>query len=280
MSIVILSWQRLYCSSNEIAIRTWRVLPFANCQLLFMPYACTHPRLYNWSWARDKPNGMQQLQLILNYFSRFWTSFLTWWGLAPHSGVARSASSFENHIEIFILFCSLNIRTWWDNLPDCKASAMTTQVPQVSYLEVLEDHHPATTPPPTTRMTKAVSDKDGIGWPRRHSFPPILLQPVGETLILYISINFSKAPLCIHLPIMSGMHSHDGVHFHASHGHSHDLPAADHGHTHEVLDGPGSYMGREMPIIEGRDWSERAFTVGIGGYVFSLCSCCTSLGLH
>ena len=69
---------------------------------------------------------------------------------------------------------------------------------------------------------------------------------------------------------MSGMHSHDGVHFHASHGHSHDLPAADHGHTHEVLDGPGSYMGREMPIIEGRDWSERAFTVGIGGYVSGL----------
>lgn len=26
-------------------------------------------------------------------------------------------------------------------------------------------------------------------------------------------------------------------------------------------------MGREMPIIEGRNWSERAFTVGIGGYV-------------
>jgi urease accessory protein len=73
---------------------------------------------------------------------------------------------------------------------------------------------------------------------------------------------------------MSGMHSHDGVHFHASHGHSHDLPAADHGHTHEVLDGPGSYMGREMPIIEGRDWSERAFTVGIGGYVSGRPSLC------
>jgi len=26
-------------------------------------------------------------------------------------------------------------------------------------------------------------------------------------------------------------------------------------------------MGREMPIIEGRNWDERAFTVGIGGYV-------------
>ena len=48
-------------------------------------------------------------------------------------------------------------------------------------------------------------------------------------------------------------HSHDGAHGHG------------HGHTHEVLDGPGSFIGREMPIIEGRDWSERAFTIGIGG---------------
>jgi hypothetical protein len=56
-------------------------------------------------------------------------------------------------------------------------------------------------------------------------------------------------------------HSHDGPH-----NHSHDHAAADHGHTHEILEGPGSYMGREMPLIEGRDWSERAFTVGIGGY--------------
>lgn len=23
-----------------------------------------------------------------------------------------------------------------------------------------------------------------------------------------------------------------------------------------------------MPIVEGRDWNERAFTVGIGGYVY------------
>jgi urease accessory protein len=61
---------------------------------------------------------------------------------------------------------------------------------------------------------------------------------------------------------MSHSHSHEN-----GGTHSHDHAAADHGHTHEILDGPGSYMGREMPIIEGRDWSERAFTVGIGGYV-------------
>jgi len=58
---------------------------------------------------------------------------------------------------------------------------------------------------------------------------------------------------------MSALHSHEGG------GHSHELPGGDHGHSHETLSGPGSYMGREMPIIEGRDWNERAFTVGIGG---------------
>ncbi|KAI9774181.1 MAG: hypothetical protein M1839_001883 [Geoglossum umbratile] len=58
---------------------------------------------------------------------------------------------------------------------------------------------------------------------------------------------------------MSHTHEVGGI------GHSH----ADHGHTHEILDGPGSYIGREMPIIEGRDWNERAFTVGIGGPVGS-----------
>lgn len=59
---------------------------------------------------------------------------------------------------------------------------------------------------------------------------------------------------------MSHSHSHDGA------PHSHGA-APDHGHTHEILDGPGSFLGREMPIIEGRNWEERAFTVGIGGYV-------------
>ena len=56
---------------------------------------------------------------------------------------------------------------------------------------------------------------------------------------------------------MSGVtHSHAG-----GHSHSHD----DHGHSHEILDGPGSFRGREMPIAEGRNWEERTFTVGIGG---------------
>lgn len=66
---------------------------------------------------------------------------------------------------------------------------------------------------------------------------------------------------------MSGAtHSHDGVHFHAAHSHDTFNPA-EHGHSHEILDGPGSYLGREMPLTEGRNWAERAFTIGIGGLV-------------
>ncbi|KAK3059665.1 hypothetical protein LTS18_010318 [Coniosporium uncinatum] len=52
-----------------------------------------------------------------------------------------------------------------------------------------------------------------------------------------------------------------------SHGHSHT--GGGHGHTHEILDGPGSFLGREVPIIEGRSWEERSFTIGIGGPVGS-----------
>jgi urease accessory protein len=63
---------------------------------------------------------------------------------------------------------------------------------------------------------------------------------------------------------MSHTHSHE----HGGHSHSHDgFNAAEHGHSHEILDGPGSYLNREMPITEGRNWADRAFTVGIGGFV-------------
>lgn len=62
-------------------------------------------------------------------------------------------------------------------------------------------------------------------------------------------------------------HSHDDGPMH-SHDHA-QANGADHGHTHEILDGPGSYLHRELPIVEGRDWDERAFTIGIGGPVGS-----------
>ncbi|MBA3685929.1 MAG: urease accessory protein UreG [Planctomycetes bacterium] len=41
----------------------------------------------------------------------------------------------------------------------------------------------------------------------------------------------------------------------------------DHGHTHEHLDHPGHFAQRERPVR--RDFSQRAFTVGIGGPVGS-----------
>lgn len=59
-------------------------------------------------------------------------------------------------------------------------------------------------------------------------------------------------------------HSHDGgltSHDHALGG----FNAAEHGHSHEILDGPGSYTLRKLPLTEGRDWEDRAFTIGIGG---------------
>lgn len=57
-----------------------------------------------------------------------------------------------------------------------------------------------------------------------------------------------------------------------SHPHDHGAVLEDHGHSHEILHGPGSYLRREMPIVQGRNWSDRAFTVGIGGYGSSPCS--------
>lgn len=63
-------------------------------------------------------------------------------------------------------------------------------------------------------------------------------------------------------------HTHDG---NPAHTHSHDtiFNPQEHGHSHEILNGPGSYTGREMPLTENRQWSTRAFTVGIGGPVGS-----------
>ena len=63
-------------------------------------------------------------------------------------------------------------------------------------------------------------------------------------------------------------HSH-GNHTHTHEGggsHSHSRGGGDHGHTHEHWPNAGSYVNREQPIHVGRDWKDRAFTVGIGGY--------------
>jgi urease accessory protein len=61
-------------------------------------------------------------------------------------------------------------------------------------------------------------------------------------------------------------HSHDGG---ASHTHGHGEHGAwtpdEHGHTHEHLENAGKFSERDLPDYSGRDWSERAFTIGIGG---------------
>lgn len=59
-------------------------------------------------------------------------------------------------------------------------------------------------------------------------------------------------------------------HSHAeTQAHSHAHSAANHGHTHEEMDNPGSFLNRELPLFDKRDFSQRAFTVGIGGPVGS-----------
>jgi urease accessory protein len=70
--------------------------------------------------------------------------------------------------------------------------------------------------------------------------------------------------------------AHEHSHSH-SHGHSHDHSVNEHGHTHEQLDHPGHYHERDPSKYDKRDWSERAFTVGIGGYAFwSIVQCILS----
>ncbi len=56
--------------------------------------------------------------------------------------------------------------------------------------------------------------------------------------------------------------SHASDHPHHDHSDGHD-----HGHTHEVMEHPGHFEEREVPIT--RDFSTRAFTIGIGGPVGS-----------
>ncbi|KAJ1018546.1 hypothetical protein NDA16_004828 [Ustilago loliicola] len=54
-----------------------------------------------------------------------------------------------------------------------------------------------------------------------------------------------------------------------SHSHSHAVAGGDHGHTHDIMDHPGKFNDRDLPNYENRNWTERAFTVGIGGPVGS-----------
>ncbi|CAO3656000.1 unnamed protein product [Mucor fragilis] len=68
-----------------------------------------------------------------------------------------------------------------------------------------------------------------------------------------------------HASNTAAAHDHGDGHVHSHAGHD----AHDHGHTHEQMDSPGLYQERPKAIYKNRDWSERAFTVGIGGPVGS-----------
>jgi len=59
---------------------------------------------------------------------------------------------------------------------------------------------------------------------------------------------------------MGAPHLHDH-----SHDHSHDH--GPHGHTHQHLEHPGQFQDRDRPL--NRNFSKRAFTVGVGGPVGS-----------
>jgi urease accessory protein len=47
------------------------------------------------------------------------------------------------------------------------------------------------------------------------------------------------------------------------HNHDHN----DHGHTHDIMESPGNFSHRSMPLK--RNYKERAYTIGIGGPVGS-----------
>ncbi len=64
-----------------------------------------------------------------------------------------------------------------------------------------------------------------------------------------------------------GMHAHDRAEVHNhQHGNLHDHSHG-HSHSHDALDDPGQYEQRPPPLR--RDFTRRAFTVGIGGPVGS-----------
>jgi urease accessory protein len=68
----------------------------------------------------------------------------------------------------------------------------------------------------------------------------------------------------MHDPPHDPGHTHDHDHDHP-HDHAHD--AHGHGHTHEVWSHAGLFRDREAP--QARSFTERAFTIGIGGPVGS-----------
>ncbi|KAK4686706.1 urease accessory protein, partial [Tremellales sp. Uapishka_1] len=77
-------------------------------------------------------------------------------------------------------------------------------------------------------------------------------------------------PLSATSSLLPTPHSHDGL---SGHSHGNVLDGTwtpdEHGHTHEHLEHAGKFSERDLPDYSHRDWTERAFTIGIGGPVGS-----------
>mmetsp|Transcript_47847 Transcript_47847/g.126922 ORF Transcript_47847/g.126922 Transcript_47847/m.126922 type:complete len:297 (-) Transcript_47847:76-966(-) len=67
----------------------------------------------------------------------------------------------------------------------------------------------------------------------------------------------------------SGCSKEEHGHGHEGNGHGHGHEGHGHGHTHEHMSDAGKFDDREPPLVQTRDFSERAFTIGIGGPVGS-----------
>lgn len=121
---------------------------------------------------------------------------------------------------------------------------------------------------------------DGIQTPPFFEIPPLrhsfflfsLLSPPQLYLVYYlVTLNFfflftmSDCSCCrFEDKISNTPAAAPPAPAHDHHSHSHDHTHG-HGHTHEDLDHPGHYHERPKAEYVNRDWSERAFTVGIGG---------------
>jgi hypothetical protein len=92
----------------------------------------------------------------------------------------------------------------------------------------------------------------------------IVEQPIGEGRLDAARDGGAVDPFetsCAFTTMHDPPHDHDHDHSH-DHGHLHD-----HGHTHEVWSHAGLFRDREPP--RPRSFTERAFTIGIGGPVGS-----------
>jgi hypothetical protein len=120
--------------------------------------------------------------------------------------------------------------------------------------------HSTTTPPQIDRESYEAATKTAS------SIRITLLEvtPQPNTLHINGQTKRESAAMAASVTASAHTHSHGGG---ISHSHGGGDAFGGHGHSHEILDGPGSFLSREQPISqhEGRDWKERAFTIGIGG---------------